>query len=148
MAQKSETITLMAAAFVIVLTGGIAIGLLVGSLAPTAEADPKNNPKALNGYVVVSANSGSGSLIALQSAHVVCPEGKGPIAGGWGTSGGVDDAVVTNNHPFGAFSTQVPGETPLFVPHGWQVSIERFAGVGQWSMSAWAACVDIVAEAP
>ena len=62
-------------------------------------------------------------------------------------SGIVDDAVVTENHPSGAFSVTEPGptptQTPVFSPDGWQATIKRLAGGGTWNMITFAACVDI-----
>ena len=147
MAQKSRTITFLAAAFGIVLITGIAIGLFAASVSPVAEANPGNNPKALNGYVIVADSSGSPSTTPTKTARATCPEGKGPIAGGYQMSGSVDDAVIIDNHPTGALTVQEPGEPPEFIPDGWQVRIKRFGGIGGWSILAFAACVDIVPEA-
>ena len=143
MSENSQVVTLtaVAVAFAVVLTLGIGIGLLAGGLAPAAEA--KNNPKALNGYEIVSADSGSPTTASVQGAKAVCPEGKGPIAGGYQMSGIVDDAVVTDNHPSGAFSVTEPSATPVFSPDGWQATIKRLAGGGTWNMITFAACVDI-----
>ncbi len=143
MAQNSQAVALaaVAVAFAIVLTLGIGIGLLVDGRAPAAEA--KINPKALNGYEIVLADSGSPTTATVQGARAVCPEGKGPIAGGYQMSGLDDDAVVTDNHPSGAFTVTEPGGTPVFSPDGWQATIKRLAGGGTWNMITFAACVDI-----
>ena len=145
MSQNSQAVTLTAVAvtvaFAIVLTMGIGIGLLVGGLAPAAEA--KNNSKALNGYEIVIADSGSPTTVTVQGAKAVCPEGKGPIAGGYQMSGLDDHAVVTDNHPAGALTATPTGGTPVFIPDGWQVTIKRLAGSGTWNMITFAACVDI-----
>ena len=145
MAQNSQAIILASVTIALVLIVGIGIGLLVGGQAPTVEA---KNPKALNGYVIVIADSGSPSATAVQGARAVCPEGKGPIAGGYQTSGIVDEMVVTDNHPSGAVTTQEPSGTPMFSPDGWQATIKRLAGGGTWNMIAFAACVDIVPATP
>ncbi len=148
MTENSGTRTLLAVAFGIVLIAGIAIGLFAANVAPVAEADPKNNPKALNGYVVVNAGSGSLSTAPTQGARAVCPKGKGAIAGGYQMSGSVDDLMIIENHPAGPLTVQDPGGAPVFIPDGWVVAIKRLSGSGLWSMQTYAACVDIVSAAP
>lgn len=102
--------------------------------APQATRIPAlPTPVRLSGVVEVGATLGTVATGSI-NAYAACPEGKWPI------SGGFDIDPVTNGYRVVA---NRPGPSPYGPNAGaWIVTAVRESGDADWTLEAWAICVD------
>ena len=102
---------------------------LQGPVGPTGPQGPAGLPGGVSGLEVVTAASASGPGVT-KDAEAVCPSGKKVSGGGALVTGG-SNAAVTSSTP-GAVSN----------PTSWYVQARQFIPSGDWTVYAYAVCVN------